>query len=100
MKNKTVKKIESVAKATAKKTAVLINKADKEILKAAKVIQKEWKKSEPKREEYKKEIKKAANKAGVKGVALFKAGVKNSIKIGGDIAKVVKKDVNKIRKSK
>ncbi|MFA6006237.1 MAG: hypothetical protein WC764_00700 [Candidatus Paceibacterota bacterium] len=83
---KVIKKIRSVAK-----------KAGKEANKAAKVIQKKWKASEPERKKYQAEFEVAAKKAGKEGVRLFKAGLKNGLKIGGDVAEVVKRDIREIR---
>ncbi len=104
MKNKTIKKIESatkkVAKKTIKKTGAIIKKAEKGAGKMAKDIQKKWKDSAPARAKYEKEMEATAKKVGARGMELFNAGVKNSMKIGSDIADVVKKDINDIRNNK
>ena len=70
------KKIKSVKGSVAKKTGELIKKAKKE-----------WKKERPRREEYKTEIKEATNKI-----------LENSVKIGVDVANIIKKDINNIIK--
>ncbi len=93
---KTVKKVKLVVKGAMKKTGVFAKKANKEAGKMAKVIQKKWKESKPQREKLEKDIGKAAKKGGKKGMELFKSGLKNSFKIGGDIAKVIEKDVKEI----
>ncbi len=100
MNKKTIKKIKSFARGAAKKTGVLAKKADKQAGKMAKVIQKKWKASEPQRKKYKEEFEVAAKKAGKKGMKSLKVGLKNSIKIGGDVARVVKKDIREMRKQK
>jgi hypothetical protein len=100
----TVKKIKSVAKGAAKNTGKFMKKASKVAVKeagqVAKSIKKEWVKSAPQREVYKKELKDAAKKAGAKGFALLKSGLKNSLKIGGDVADIIKKDIKEIRSKK
>jgi hypothetical protein len=100
-KKVTMKKIESAAKGAAKKTGKFMKKAGrvavKEAGQMAKSIKKEWVKSAPQREVYKKELKEAAKKAGSKGLELLKSGLKNSLKIGGDVAEVIKKDITEIR---
>lgn len=78
---------------------VAAKKAGKEAGVIAKDIQKKWKDSEPQRAKYKEEVKVAASKAGAKGVELLKSGLKNSIKIGGDVADVIKKDIREMRET-
>ncbi len=110
-KKKVIKKVKSVAKSAKKGTGVLLKKADKQaatVVKKAnkqtsalvKELKKEWKASEPQREVYKKEFEVAAKKAGVKGKKMLKIGIKNSIKIGGDVADVIRKDIKEMRKTK
>lgn len=110
-KKKTIKKVKAVAKSAKKQSAVLvkgakkqtgtlIKKVNKEADKIAKAFKKEWKEGEPQREVYKAEIEKAAKKAGVKGMKMAKKGLKNSIKIGGDVVEVIRKDIKEIRKQK
>ncbi len=93
-----------IAKDVAKKTGTFMKKAGKKANteggKMVKAFKKEWKKEQPQREEYKKKIMETANKAGVRGMELFKEGVKNSVKIGGDVADTIKKDINEIRSNK
>jgi hypothetical protein len=103
MKNKKTavkRKIKSAGKVVAKNAKVLVKKAGKEAEKIAKVLKKRWDKAEPEREKYKKEMRAAAEKAGAKGMKMLKSGLKNSIKIGGDIADVIKKDIEEIRSKK
>ena len=93
-----------IAKSVAKKTGTFMKKAGKKANteggKIVKAFKKEWKREKPEREEYKKKIIKTANKAGARGMELFKEGVKNSIKIGGDVAETIRKDINEIRSNK
>ena len=100
MDKKTKDKIKSITKKTVKGIGVAMKTADKEANKAAKVIQKKWKDSEPQRKVLEKKIGAAAKKAGKDGAAMLKSGVKNSIKIGGDVANVIKKDIKEISKKK
>ncbi len=101
---KAIKKIKSVAKLTVEKTKVFMEntgkKVGKEAGKMAKALQKRWDKAEPGREKYKKEVKIAAKKAGARGMELLKSGLKNSMKIGGDIVDVIKKDVKEMSNEK
>ena len=82
---KTKKKIKVVAKNVAKKTRLLISKANIKAGKVVRVIKKEWKKEEPQRKEFEKELKKAVGLA-----------IKNGSKIGADIIKTIKKDISEI----
>lgn len=97
---KTIKKIKSVAKVVMKKTGVLAKKADKEATKAVKILKKDWKDSAPQRAKLEKQIGKAAKKGGKQGMELLRSGIKNSIKIGGDIASVIEKDVKEIYRNR
>jgi cell division septum initiation protein DivIVA len=83
-----------------KQTGVLLKKANKEADKIVKAFKKEWKEGEPQREEYKEKLEVAAKKAGVKGKKMLKLGIKNSIKIGGDVADVIRKDIKEMNKKK
>ncbi len=100
MNKKTKKKIKSFTRSAAKETRVLMKKADKQVGKMAKAIQKEWKETKPQREKYKAELEVAAKKAGKEGARLLKIGLKNGIKIGGDVFDVVRKDVREMNKKK
>ncbi len=93
------KKFKKITKSAVKKTGVFMKMANKKAGKAVKAIKKEWKKEQPQRDQYKKEIKIAAEKAGKKGLKIFNKGLKNSIKIGGDVADVIKKDLKEIYKN-
>lgn len=108
---KAIKKIKSGTKSAKKEAGVLLKKADKQAAKLVKKtnkqtsalvkeLKKEWKAGEPQREVYKKEIEAAAKKAGVKGKKMLKVGIKNSIKIGSDVADVIRKDIKEMRKTK
>ena len=100
MDKKVKAKIQSITKGAAKQVGIALKKADKGATKAAKVIQKKWKDSEPQRKVLEKKIGVAAKKAEKKGAAMLKSGIKNSIKIGGDVANVIKKDLKEINKKK
>ncbi len=89
-----------IASGVMKKTGVFVKKAEKQSGKMVKALKKEWKRERPQREEYKKKIGKVVNKARVRGMELLKEGVKNSIKIGGDVAHTIKKDIKEIRANK
>lgn len=73
---KTVKKVEAAAKSMAKKAGVFAKKANKEAGKTVRVLQKEWKESQPQRERYIKDFK----------------------KVGSDVIRTIKKDVGEIRR--
>ncbi len=94
MKNKKIiKKIRVFAADVARKTGILVKKADKKAGETVQALQKKWKQSAPKREQYKKDIKKAAKKAGAKGSELLSDG----LKIGSDVVHVIKKDISEMR---
>jgi hypothetical protein len=44
-------------------------------------------------------MKSAAKKAGAEGLELVKEGIRNTIKIGGDVAEVIIKDIREIGES-
>lgn len=105
------KKVKAVAKSAKKQTGTVVKKADKqagvfmkkankEAGKIVKAFKKEWKEGAPQREEYKGKLEVAAKKAGVKGKKMLKIGIKNGLKISGDIADVIKKDIKEMRKKK
>ena len=99
-----IKKIKVFAKSVGKKTRTFMKKAGKKANteggKIIKAVKKEWKKEQPQREEYKKKIIETANKAEARAMKLFKEGIKNSIKIGSDVADTIKKDIKEIRDNK
>lgn len=80
-----IKKIKSITKSVKKKTVVFIKKANKQVGRVAKSVQKEYIKEKPKRKKYKEEVKVAVSE-------LFK----NGIKVGSDIVKTIEKDISEI----
>lgn len=107
IKKKAVKKTKSATKKAGvlleragKQTGILVKRVNTKTGKLVKELKKEWKASEPQREIYKKELETVTKKAGVKGKKMLKAGIKNSIKIGGDVVDVIRKDIKEMRKKK
>lgn len=79
---KAIKKVKAAANVAVKHTRVLAKKAGKEAKTMVKTLQEKWKSTEPAREKYGEELKEA---------------FQNTVKIGGDIAAVIKKDIQEIR---
>jgi hypothetical protein len=83
---KTKKKIKAITKNVAKKTRLLIGKADIKTRKVVKSLKKEWKKGKPHRKEYEKELKSAVNLV-----------TKDIVKIGTDVMNIIKNDIRKAK---
>ena len=79
------KKTKLKVRVIAKKTRSLAKKINVKVSKTVKSIKKEWKKEKPRRDDFKKELKVGASK-------MFD----DAIKIGKDVAKVIKKDIRDI----
>lgn len=84
MKNKkTITKIRSATKKTARKTQTFMKKINKKATDISSTLKKQWDKEQPQREELKKSINKT---------------LEDGIKIGGNVFKTIRKDVNEIKK--
>ncbi len=73
-----VKIVKNKVKSLTKKVAVKVNKT-------VKSLKNEWKTEKPRREDFKKGLKTAASKM-----------LKDSLKIGEDVVKIIKKDIREI----
>jgi hypothetical protein len=83
MKNQTT----VIVKDVAKRSKILIKNTNIKVDKAIKSIKKVWKAEQPRRDKYKKTIKTKTNKF-----------LKNSIRIGSDVIKTIKKDLGDFKK--
>lgn len=88
-KKKMTKKIKAVAKTVVKKTGLLAKQTKQQAGKAAKSLQKTWKKEAPRRERFKKELRAAGRQA-----------LKDGAKIGGDVFQTIRKDLKEISRRK
>ncbi|MDP3982008.1 MAG: hypothetical protein Q8P70_00430 [bacterium] len=84
-KKKTIKKIKSSAKDIKSKTISFVKKATKKTNNAVSILKTQWEKEQPHREKFKIYAQKA---------------LENSTKIGNDVFKTIKKDINEIKKQK
>lgn len=83
------KKTPTRAKRISKETKIFLKKVDLRIDEAVKSLQKKWNDDQPQRDKYTKAIKTNTNKF-----------VKNSMQMGADVAKTIKKDLKEFKKQK